>query len=80
MISALLHSDFLSCAVPQVEKALHDVQADYDMMLEKLRADMKKIVDTHTNNLGHLRSLMGATKAFHEECLVHLKDVEMEAL
>ena len=37
---------------------------------------MTKIVETHVNNLGHMKGLMSALKGHYTECLAHLENVD----
>ena len=55
---------------------MHSVQAEYEIEMDKLRTGMKKIVQTHVNNLGQMKALMAAIKAFHIECISHLDELD----
>ena len=68
----------LHLPIPQAESQLRLAQAAYDVQFEKVHTSMSKIVKTHVNNLGHLRSLMAVVKSYHTECLTYLKDVDAE--
>ena len=62
----------------QAEAEVRTSQADYEMQLEKVRSSLKKIVQTHTNHQGHLRTLMAAQRAHFAECLAHLGELDKE--
>jgi hypothetical protein len=60
----------------QAETELRTAQADYDAQLEKVRKALKKIVETHVNHMGYLKTFMVAQREFFAECQVHLGDLE----
>ena len=64
----------------QTEMALREAQAEYEQQLEKVRKALKKVVDTHVNNMGYLRSFMAAQRAFYAECQAFLGDIESTSL
>ena len=49
------------------------------MQLDLVREGMRKIVDTHVNNLGRMKILMSSLKAYYMECIAHLDDINTEA-
>ena len=55
---------------------VREAQALYDEQLRKVRLALQKVVDTHVNNMGHLRAFMEAQAAFHAECQAHLGDMQ----
>lgn len=61
-----------------MESHLRSVQADYDIQMDKVRSFMDKIIQTHVNNLGHMRSMMSALKSYHTECIAHLDEIGSE--
>ena len=65
---------------PQAEMAYRDAQADYDQQLSKVTKALKKVVETHANNMGYLRSFMSAQRAFYSECQAYLGDIESGSL
>ncbi len=64
---------FFSC---KAETALREAQADYDIHLDTVREGMRKIVQTHVNNLGRMKTLMSSLKAYYIECIAHLDDID----
>jgi endophilin-B len=60
----------------QAESQLRLTQAEYDIQMGKLRSNMEKIVQTHVNNLGHMKTLMAALKTYYSECLAHLEEID----
>ena len=66
----------LSHNIIQAETELRAAQADYDAQLEKVRKALKKIVDTHVNHMGYLKTFMVAQREFFAECQAHLGDLE----
>ena len=60
----------------QAEIAMREAQAEYQQHLEKVRQRLKKVVGTHVNNMGYIRSFMAAQRAFYEECQAFLADLE----
>jgi len=54
-------------------------QAEYDMQLEKVRSSLKRIVQTHVNHLGHLKTFMAAQRSYNAECQALLGDIEEES-
>ena len=62
----------------QAEEEVRSAQAEYEMQLEKVRSALKRIVQTHTNHQGHLRTLMAAQRAHFAECLAFLGELEGE--
>ena len=59
---------------------MRSAQADYDAHLEKVRKALKKIVDTHVNHLGYLKTFMVAQREYFAECQVLLGDLERDPL
>ena len=55
---------------------MRSVQAEYEMDMDKLRTNMTKIVQTHVNNLGQMKALMAAIKAYHVECISHIEELD----
>ena len=75
----IVHSDGHSGAVfisLQVETELRQAQADYDAQLEKVRKALQKIVETHVNHMGYLKTFMVAQREYFAECQAHLGDLE----
>ena len=64
----------------QTERALRDAQAEYDQQLEKVRSALKKVVDSHFNNKGYVRSLVAAQKTYYDECQSHFTNMGSVAL
>ena len=60
----------------KTEMALREAQSEYQQQLKKVRKSLKKVVSTHVNNMGYLRSFMSAQRAFHEECQTFLADMQ----
>ena len=60
----------------QTEMALREAQSEYEQQLAKVRKSLQKVVDTHVNHMGYLRSFMATQKAYHEECQALMADVE----
>ena len=60
----------------QAETELRTAQADYDAQLEKVRKALKKIVETHVNHMGYLKTFMVAQREYFAECQAHLGDLE----
>jgi len=56
---------------------VREAQATYDEQLKKVRQAQEKVLDTHVNNMGHLKAFMDAQEAFHAECLSHLGDLKI---
>lgn len=56
--------------------AMRDAQSDYDQQLEKVRKLLRKVVDTHVNNMGYLRSFMTAQSDHYGECQAFLADLQ----
>ena len=55
---------------------MREAQAEFDHQLEKVRKALQKVVETHMNNMGYLRSFMAAQRAFFSECQAYLGDIE----
>ena len=55
---------------------MREAQAEFDHQLEKVRKALQKVVETHVNNMGYLRSFMAAQRAFFSECQAYLGDIE----
>lgn len=55
---------------------MRTAQAEYDMQLDLVREGMRKIVQTHVNNLGRMKTLMAAMKSYHMECIAHLDNID----
>ena len=58
-----------------MESSLRSIQADYDSKMEKVRVCMERIVQTHVNNMGHMKSMISATKSHYTDCLTHLDEI-----
>ena len=63
------------CVCVQTEMAVRDAQASYDEQLRKVRQSQQKVVDTHVNNMGHLKAFMDAQAAFYGECQAYIGDL-----
>lgn len=61
--------------VVTTEMALREAQSEYEQQLEKVRKSLKKVVETHVNHMGYLRSFMAAQKAFYEESQAFMADL-----
>ena len=59
---------------------MRSAQADYDTQMDKVRKSLKKIVDTHVNHMGYLKTFMVAQREFFAECQAHLGDLEGDPL
>ena len=69
-----------SCtARPQAEMEVRTAQAEYDMQLDKVRSSLKRIVHTHVNHLGHLKTFMAAQRSYNAECQALLGDIEEDS-
>ena len=68
-------TDLFICRT-QAETELRTAQADYDAQLEKVRKALKKIVETHVNHMGYLKTFMVAQREYFAECQAHLGDLE----
>jgi len=64
----------------QAETEVRAAQAEYDAQLDKVRSSLKRIVHTHVNHLGHLKTFMAAQRAYNAECLAHLGNIEEDSL
>lgn len=60
----------------QKEMALRDAQGEYDQQLTKVRNSLKRVVETHVNNMGYLKSFMAAQRDFHAECQAYLGEID----
>lgn len=60
--------------------ALREAQSMYDTQLQKVRTSMQKVMDTHVNNMGYLRTFMSSQRSFYAECQAHLGDIETATL
>ncbi len=60
--------------------ALREAQSEYEQLLEKVRKALRKLVDTHVDNMGYLRSFMAAQRACNEECQAFLADMDAPAV
>ena len=56
--------------------AVREAQAVYDEQMKKVRQAQEKVVETHVNNMGHLKAFMDAQEAFHAECIAHMGDLK----
>ena len=45
-----------------------------------MRKALKKIVDTHVNHMGYLKTFMVAQREYFAECQAHLGDLERGSL
>lgn len=55
--------------------ALREAQSEYGQQLEKVRKSLQKVVETHVNHMGYLRSYMAAQKDFYQECQAFMADM-----
>lgn len=49
---------------------------EYDLQLKKVHKALEKLVESHTRNMGYVRSFMLAQKTFHAECMTSLEAIE----
>ncbi|XP_019854265.1 PREDICTED: endophilin-B1-like isoform X2 [Amphimedon queenslandica] len=62
----------------KAESNLRSIQADYDSKMEKVRGSMERIVQTHVNNMGHIKGYISTLKSYYTDCMTYLDDIGTE--